>query len=276
MRLRLWLSKGIFKLSTALRYAILAILPPRDILQLAYEHYEHASKREHIEAEVEQGLNEFEEALLETVLTLPCDLLILGCGAGRESMAFAKRGFRVKGVDMIPGLVEYANAYAARHHLPATFECQDITELRFPPNSYDCAMYTLWLYGQLPSRALRVLALATLRTTLRAKGRLILHFHVSQPTPEERKIFFWLRVLAWITWGNREYQLGDRPVNPIGFRHPFASVDEVAAECREAGFDEVSLHLFEGGCDGLVVATAPASPTGPASCDSAPPPLATR
>jgi len=261
--LRFWLAKGIFKLSTALRYAVLAILPPREILLLAYEHYEHASSLERIETEIAQGLNEFEKALLENVLKQPCDLLVLGCGGGRESMAFAKRGFRVKGVDMIPRLVEEANAYAVRHHLPATFECQNITELRLATNSYDCALFTLWLYEQLPSRALRVRALAALRTILRAKGRVIFHFHLSQPTPEERKIFFLLRVLAWITWGNRVYQLGDRPVTPIGFTHPFASVEEVEAECREAGFDVVRIHLLKGGWDGLVVATAPASPTRP-------------
>ena len=263
MTFRFWLSKGIFKLSTALRYAVLAILPPREILQLAYEHYEREGSPERSELEIVQGLNEFEEALLENVLTSPCDLLILGCGGGREAMAFAKRGFRVEGIDIIPGLVEGANVYAARHQLPATFKCQDITELRLGPNSYDCALFTLWLYEQLPSRALRVQTLATLRMILRAKGRVIYHFHLSQPTPAERKIFYFLRGLAWVTWGNRGYQLGDRPVTSIEFTHPFASVEEVEAECREAGFDEVRIRLFEGGWGGYVVATVPARPTTP-------------
>ncbi len=261
MTLRFWLSKGILKFSTALRYAVLAILPPREILQLAYEHYEHEGSPERSELDIAQGLNEFEEALLENVLTPPCDLLILGCGQGRETMAFAKRGFRVKGVDMIPGLVEEAKAYAARHQLPATFECQDITDLRLAPNSHDCALFTLWLYEMLPSRVLRVQVLATLRTILRAKGRVIVHFRLSQPTPEERKMFYLLRGLAWITWGNREYQLGDRPERPTGFTHPVASVEEVEAECHEAGFDEVRICLFEGGWGASVVATAPANPT---------------
>jgi SAM-dependent methyltransferase len=263
MTLRFWLAKGIFKFSTALRYAVLAILPPREILHLAYEHYEGTRSPERSELDIAQGLNEFEEALLENMLNSPCDLLILGCGRGRESIAFAKRGFRVKGVDMIPRLVEEANVYATRHQLPATFECHNIAELRLALNSYDCALFTLWLYERLPSRALRVRALATLRTILRAKGRLIFHFHLSWPTSGERKIFFLLRVLAWITWGNRGYQLGDRPVTPIGFTHQFAGVEEVEAECREAGFDEVRIRLFEGGWGGLVVATAPASPTRP-------------
>lgn len=261
MTLRLWLSKGIFKFSAALRYAVLAILPPREILQLAHEHYERPSSREHSETEIAQGLNDFEEALLENVLYPPCDLLILGCGRGRETMAFAKRGFRVTGVDVIPALVEEAKAYAARHQLPATFECQDITKLRLAPNSHDCALFTLWLYEHLPSRALRVQALATLRTILRPEGRVIFHFQLSQPTPEEQKIFYLLRGLAWITWGNREYQLGDRPVIPVGFTHPFASLEEVEAECHEAGFEKVRIRLFEGGWGGCVVATAPASPT---------------
>ncbi len=176
-------------------------------------------------------------------------------------MAFAKRGFRVTGVDIIPGLVEEAKAYAARHQLPAICECQDITELRLAPNSEDCALFTLWLYEQLPSRVQRVQVLATLRTILRARGCVIFHFHLSQPTPEERKLFYVLRGLAWITWGNRGYQLGDRPVTPIGFTHPFASVEEVEAECHEAGFDEVRIRLFEGGWGGYVVSTAAASPT---------------
>ncbi|OLC42627.1 MAG: hypothetical protein AUH74_03860 [Nitrospirae bacterium 13_1_40CM_4_62_6] len=255
MTLRFWLSKGIFKFSTALRYAVLAILPPREILQLAYEHYERASSREHSETEISQGLNEFEGALLDNELFPPCDLLILGCGSGRETIALAKHGFRVKGVDIIPRLVEEAKAYATRHQLPATFECQDITQLRLAPNSHDCALFTLWLYEQVPSRVLRIQALGTLRTILRPKGRVIFHFHLSLPTPEERELFYLLLGLAWITWGNRQYQVGDRPVIPIGFTHPFASVEEVKAECHEAGFDEVRIRLFEGGWGGYVVAT---------------------
>jgi len=53
------------------------------------------------------------------------------------------------GVDIIPELVESANAYAVGYQLPATFMCQDITELRLRPNSYDCALFTLRLYEQL-------------------------------------------------------------------------------------------------------------------------------
>ncbi len=260
MTFRFWFSKRIRQLATLLRYAVLAILPPREILQLAYEHYDAAGSREPGEREIAEGLNEFEEVLLEHELIPPCDLLILGCGRGREAMAFAKGGIRVEGVDIIPGLVEEANAYAARYQLPATFKCQDITELRLGPDSYDCALFTLWLYEQVPSRALRVQTLVTLRTILRAKGRVIFHFHLSQPTLEERKLFYVLRGLAWITWGNRGYQPGDRPVTPIGFTHQFASVEEVEAECREAGFEEVRIRLFEGGWAGYVVATAPARP----------------
>ena len=256
MALRLWFAKGVFKLSAALRYAVLAILSPREILQLAYQHYESTAPGALCEEEIAQGLNEFEEALLEDVLRSSCDVLILGCGSGREAMAFAKRGFRIVGVDLIPGLVEGANAYAARHQLPATFVRQDITELRLAPNSHDCALFTLWLYEQLPSHALRVRTLATLRRILRAEGRVIFHFHLSQPTAQERQIFFFLRGLAWLTCGNRGYQLGDRPVTPIGFTHQFASVEEVEAECREAGFEEVRIRLFEGGWGGYVVATS--------------------
>jgi hypothetical protein len=66
-----------------------------------------------------------------------------------------------------------------------------------------------------------------------------------------------------MTRGNLGYQPGDRPVSPIGFTHPFAGVEEVEAECREAGFDDVRVRLFEGGWGGYVVATAPgASPRG--------------
>jgi 2-polyprenyl-3-methyl-5-hydroxy-6-metoxy-1,4-benzoquinol methylase len=68
-------------------------------------HYDENPFTQHTEAEVEY--------LLTLYPFLPgARILDVGCGTGRHSIAFAKRGFRVTGLDLSPGMLEVARAKA--------------------------------------------------------------------------------------------------------------------------------------------------------------------
>ena len=63
-------------------------------------------------------------------------ILDLACGFGRHSLALARRGFGVIGVDITAEYVGYANETARKEGLNARFICRDIREVSYE-NAFD-------------------------------------------------------------------------------------------------------------------------------------------
>jgi SAM-dependent methyltransferase len=62
-------------------------------------------------------------------LTPPMRVLDVGCGPGRHALAFARRGFRVTGVDLSPDFIALARDVAAAEHLDVDFVEADARDL---------------------------------------------------------------------------------------------------------------------------------------------------
>ena len=58
-------------------------------------------------------------------------VLDVGCGPGRHSLALARRGIRMHGVDLSATFVDLARGAAAEAGLDATFEVLDVREMAF-------------------------------------------------------------------------------------------------------------------------------------------------
>jgi SAM-dependent methyltransferase len=67
-------------------------------------------------------------------------VLDVGCGTGNASLAAARRGAIVTGVDPAPRLVEVATRRAADEGLRATFSSGNATDLPFETGSFDAAL----------------------------------------------------------------------------------------------------------------------------------------
>ncbi|MFA5882775.1 MAG: methyltransferase domain-containing protein [Acidimicrobiia bacterium] len=66
-------------------------------------------------------------------------VLDVGCGPGRHSLALARRGIEVVGVDVSPDFVGLAAAAAAAEALPARFAVLDVRDLAFV-DEFDAAL----------------------------------------------------------------------------------------------------------------------------------------
>lgn len=66
-------------------------------------------------------------------------ILDLACGFGRHSLALARRGFSVTGVDLTPAYIEYADAQAKKEGLHARFIRSDIRSAEFE-NKFDVVL----------------------------------------------------------------------------------------------------------------------------------------
>ena len=66
-------------------------------------------------------------------------ILDLACGIGRHSLEFARRGFCVTGVDIMPEYTKYSVKAAKEENLDARFICSDIRNVRFE-NEFDVVL----------------------------------------------------------------------------------------------------------------------------------------
>lgn len=84
-----------------------------------------------------RGTEQEVDFLLEVMHLQPGQTVLdVGCGPGRHSLALARRGIRVTGIDITPRFIELAKEKATQENLPASFFVQDARALSFD-NQFD-------------------------------------------------------------------------------------------------------------------------------------------
>lgn len=86
--------------------------------------------------------------LLQENLDRDSRVLYIGCGTGRDCLAWAREGMRVVGVDTDLSLVKLARDWNGLLRVPAVFAGMDMMELGFRPGAFDG--FLLEIYGGLP------------------------------------------------------------------------------------------------------------------------------
>lgn len=182
------------------------------------------------------------------------DLLDMCCGPGRHSLAFARRGFRVTGVDATTFLLDKAREEAEREGADVEWVESDMREF-VRPESYDLALSLFTSFGFFEDDADNRRVLEHICRSLRPGGALVLDvlgkevlarkFQASDaqesPTGEvvvqRRRVFDdWNRIATdWIF-------LGDDGVRRFHLRLWLYSGQELRAMLLGAGFDAVELY----------------------------------
>jgi ubiquinone/menaquinone biosynthesis C-methylase UbiE len=109
---------------------------------------------------------------------LPGRLVDLGCGTGRLLVAFARRGYRVVGVDLSLAMLETTRRKAAKARLEMDLVHANIAELdAIADSAFDYAACLFSTLGMLRGAAARHQALAHVHRILRPGGRFVLHVH---------------------------------------------------------------------------------------------------
>ncbi|MFQ5831277.1 MAG: class I SAM-dependent methyltransferase [Candidatus Thorarchaeota archaeon] len=103
-------------------------------------------------------------------------ILDLGCGIGRHSLEFARRGYKIVGVDRTKIYLERARASAAKEELELEFVLEDMLSF-LRENSFDIvlSMYTSFGFSEDPKDQMRVLK--NIHLSLRNGGRFVLAGH---------------------------------------------------------------------------------------------------
>ena len=101
------------------------------------------------------------------------DVLDLACGPGRHSVALAKRGFRVTGVDLSAFLLGKARQRARAEHIDVDWVQEDIR--RFArPEAFDLALSLFTSFGYFESKDDDLAVLRNIRKSLRTDGTLVM------------------------------------------------------------------------------------------------------
>ena len=235
-----------------------ALLPPAALTKLIHTHYDRSyddTYARFTSAAQHWPLEPWEEEVLARHNIMSGKILVLGTGIGRESIALAKRGLHVVGLDISHAALRMAAQVARTAGLPVTFVQADFLALPAHQAQFDYILLPSIMYSSIPSRSWRQNWLRQATSVLSPKGLAVLQFLVDSDPPTRRKMVS-ETINRWLTklpGTNRLYQPGD--TCPQGhFLHAFQSEQELRQELSETG---VVLRELNWHGQYLVVAASP-------------------
>lgn len=97
------------------------------------------------------GIFEWDNRLVDLIMRTTgvqpgAKVLDLGCGGGDQARVFARRGYQVTGIDIVPSLIEYARASFAREGLAGEFACGDMRDIAYQ-DEYGLALLLSGTFG---------------------------------------------------------------------------------------------------------------------------------
>jgi SAM-dependent methyltransferase len=180
-------------------------------------------------------------------------VLDLCCGPGRHSLALARNGFRVTGVDRTPRYLERARRKAGAENLPIEFVHGDMRSFR-RDEAFDGAvsLFTSFGYFEDPDEDLRVLR--NIRASLRAGGRVVMQMAGKEVLARIFTPRNWVEypdgaflltevemVEGWSMGHNRWIYLNGAERKVFDFLVRVYSAQELIAAFRSAGFAAVEV-----------------------------------
>jgi SAM-dependent methyltransferase len=245
MSKRINLARFLFRLGSFIHSLPIVIMKPDDLVEFSRQTYATPESVEDWAEDVlvDSGLWPEETDLIKSIHDQKGDLLLLGIGGGREAIPFAKMGFKVTGVDFIPGMVEKAIANAEARGYKILGLVQDISSLDVPDTSYDVVWFSRAMYSCVPTRARRIAMLKQIYHALKPGGYLLCQFYSKDKHFEVGKAERLRRTIAKSPVGNREYEKGDTLWLNMEFVHFFTSEAEIRTELEEGGLCVTQIKL---------------------------------
>jgi SAM-dependent methyltransferase len=187
---------------------------------------------------IDAGFMSWEQDMVQRFVTPSDSVLIVGCGTGRDLLAFAAMGCRVEGVE--PSAPAAAHARELIHArglesrvIPGYFEDADVA------SSYDVVVFSYFCFSSIPESRRRTAILAKARSLLKARGRIVVSvlFREKPPAGDSIRVGRMAGSLARSDWRLEAGDLVERGgVAPpaINYEHIFGP-GEIEREGAQAG-----------------------------------------
>ncbi len=128
----------------------------------------------------------------------------MSCGAGRHSLALARRGFKVTGVDPTEAYLAQARARARKAGLRARFERAEPASLRRYKGAYDLVLNLFTSFGYYGSAGRNERALRAMAACLRPGG------HLAMELLPRETLELWFTAKDWSRLKDGTYVLQER------------------------------------------------------------------
>ena len=182
------------------------------------------------------------------------DVLDLACGPGRHSVALAKRGFRVTGVDLSPFLLRKARERARAENVDVEWVQEDMRRF-VRPEGFDLAISLFTSFGYFESKADDLRVLRNIHQSLRSGGALVIEMAgreplargfqatISKELADGRLLVERHQVVDdWTRIKNEWIVIEDDTATTFRFEVRIYSGQELKYRLLEAGFADVQLH----------------------------------
>lgn len=182
-----------------------------------------------------------EEILIFKYFTPGQSILDLGCGAGRTSIALAKKKYNVIGIDFSHKMIQSAKKQASSHNVDLEFYVQDATKLNYQKASFNNILFSYNGIEHIPGNINRLRVLKSAFNILKPGGYFIFTTRSGLAFGSRRAIM-WIWLLIEFIYrryikADKIYELGDRvrKRNYFYYTNPFimrkAAID-IGFKCK--------------------------------------------
>jgi len=176
------------------------------------------------------------------------EVLLIGCGSGRDLLPLAERNCRVTGIEPVGAALDIARRMLAERGLRAAL-IQGFFEDASLVGAFDAVIFSYYCYAVIPESRTRVAMLRKAAGVLKSGGHIVLS--VSSNSPRANRILVRVGQLSSALFGS-DWRLepGDlvwtnRDSHPsYSYTHAFTP-DEIEREARAAGLAVVSQRQTE-------------------------------
>jgi len=224
-------------LSRLLTELLPAVLAPARLNALTRTRYDKWHFNTEARVALGVGLLSWESELLDHYNIRSGRMLVLGAGCGRETIALARRGLAVIGVEINDNAIHAASRMARQTGVQARFHRADFLRLPYKTASFDYLLLSSIMYSAIPGRSLRQVWLWNMLRVLSPGGLAILSFE-ARHHPRSRLGRLRIRItqtLAGLPGANPAYQPGDNCEQRGHFIHTFEDEGEIRTEFTGAG-----------------------------------------
>jgi SAM-dependent methyltransferase len=180
------------------------------------------------------GLMPWEQEMFERVAAPRTDVLVVGCGSGRDLFALIEQGCRVTGIDPAGDALDRAQRGLESRHLSAAL-IEGFFEDVPLSGRFDLVVFSHYCYALIPTARRRIAALEKASTVIKPGGQILVSY-VAAPRPRPILVTLgrMMGALCRSDWriepGDVVWGLGQR----LNFQHMFESgeVDQEAAAAR--------------------------------------------
>jgi SAM-dependent methyltransferase len=221
-----------------------AFLKPRDLVELNNRQYSKDYVAENWDKTSDTGLSSSEKRFCRDYGFGEGQVLVIGCGAGREAVVLAKLGFKVTAFDSSIPMLDAA----ARNIEEAKLKVDLLPLSLYEINRINSVFDLVFLganYGMIPSRELRQQVLISIKNILKPTAAVYLSFAKYSPSKYAGLRYCLYKAISYLFFGNIKVEKGDVILGTGEFYHYFDSAETVIREISAAGFSVEDMEQQE-------------------------------